>query len=162
MPRRMLSASEHAEAELVFGAGFDYTRVWVVENTPLPNWIADIGRSPKPNAVTLGNVSYFPETLQNSAEAIASGSLRTTAWLIHELTHQWQFQHLGWAYLARAVWVQLRQGPDSYKYKLEASRRLADFNMEQQGDIARDYYMALKRREDVSAWEPLVAEFRGQ
>ena len=158
----MLTPTERAEAELVFGASLDYTRVGVVENTPLPNWIADLGRSPKPNAITLGNVSYFPETLQNSAEAIASGNLRTMAWLIHELTHQWQFQHLGWGYLARAVWAQLREGQKSYRYRLEDGRHLMEFNMEQQGDIARDYYLALKRGENVSAWEPVVAEFRGR
>jgi hypothetical protein len=41
-----------------------------------------------------------------------------------------------------------------------AGRRLADFNMEQQGDLARDYYYALKTGRDASAWEPFVAEFR--
>src|SRR3989337_190072 len=103
MPRRLLSAVERAEAGVVFGASLDYTRVFVVENTPLPNWIADIGRSPKPNAITLGHVPHFTETLQTSGEIIAGGNLRGITWLIHELTHQWQYQRLGWRYLASAV-----------------------------------------------------------
>src|SRR5574341_200476 len=158
MPRRLLSAIERAEAETVFGAGLNYTRVFVVENTPLPNWIADIGRSAKPNAITLGNVSYFPEMLQTSADIIAGGNLRGITWLMHELTHQWQYQHLGWRYLAAAVSVQLREGAQAYNYQRQypsreaalqaaraAGRRLAHFNMEQQGDIARDYYALLKQ-----------------
>lgn len=173
MPRRLLSAIERAEAETVFGAGLNYTRVFVVENTPLPNWIADIGRSAKPNAITLGNVSYFPEMLQTSADIIAGGNLRGITWLMHELTHQWQYQHLGWRYLAAAVSVQLREGAQAYNYQRQypsreaalqaaraAGRRLAHFNMEQQGDIARDYYALLKQGQDVSAWEPFVAELR--
>lgn len=173
MPRRLLSAVERAEAEKVFGAGLNYTRVCVFENTPLPNWIADIGRSPKPNAITLGNVSYFPEILQTSAEIIAGGNLRGITWLIHELTHQWQYQHLGWRYLAAAVGVQLREGAQAYNYQREhpsreealraahaAGRRLASFNMEQQGDIARDYYALLRQGQDVSAWELFIGELR--
>jgi hypothetical protein len=173
MPRRSLSASELAEAQLVFGSGLNYTRVSVVENTPFPNLIADIGRSLKPNAITLGTISYFPETLQTSAAIIVGGNLRGITWLIHELTHQWQSQHLGWRYLAAAVSVQLREGAQAYNYQRQspsredalraaqaAGRRLADFNMEQQGDIARDYYYLLKQGQDVNAWEPFIAELR--
>ena len=173
MPRRLLSPPEIAEARLVFGDGLDYSRTYVVENTPFPNWIATIGGSPRPNAVTLGNVSYFPETLQTSAEDLALGNLGAICWLMHELTHQWQFQRMGWLYLLRALNVQLRQGRQAYAYvgkhpspeaalkaARAANRRLTDFNMEQQGDLARDYYLTLKQGRDASAWEPFVAEFR--
>lgn len=166
MPRRLLSTVERAEAELVFGSGLDYTRVFVVENTPLPNWIADIGRSPKPNAVTLGNVSYFPETLQITEADVQTGNLRQITWLIHELTHQWQFQRLGLGYLTSALWTQIRQGQKGYPYRLQDGRRLRDFNMEQQGDIARDYYrafLAANRDENAPAltlFLPFIAELR--
>jgi hypothetical protein len=168
MSRRSLTAVERAEAELVFGSGLDYTRVSVVENTPLPNWIADLGGSPKPNAVTLGGASYFPETLQITETDIRNGNLRQITWLIHELAHQWQFQRLWWGYLARALWVQVTKGQKSYPYRLEDGRRLMDFNMEQQADIAKDYYCALKigrncertESRDPRTWEPFVAEFK--
>jgi type VI secretion system secreted protein VgrG len=142
MPRRLLSVVERAEAQPVFGSGLDYTRVFVVENTPLPNWIADVGRSPKPNAVTLFNVSYFPETLQITEADVRTGNLRQITWLIHELTHQWQFQRLGLGYLTSALWTQLTRGQQGYPYRLQDGHCLMDFNMEQQGDIARDYYKA--------------------
>jgi type VI secretion system secreted protein VgrG len=168
MARRRLSTNEMAEARLVFGDGLNYRRVYIVENTEFPNRVAALGGSPRPNAVTLGNTSYFPETLRTGAEDIAIGDLRAMAWLIHELTHQWQFQRMGWLYLARTVWVQVTKGQAGYRYEIEAGRALADYNLEQQGDIARDYYCALKtgfnctRSQQRSAedWLPLVGSFR--
>jgi hypothetical protein len=181
MPRRLLTDLERAEAGLVFGDGLDYTRAWVWENTRWPNWIADVGaalhryKRTWHNAVTLGNISYFPVTLRTAPETLASGDIADMSWLMHELTHQWQFQRLGWVYLWRALRVQLGDGPRSYNYQAHhpskeealhaaraAGKALIHFNMEQQGDIARDYYLALKQGRDVSAWTPLVAEFRSQ
>jgi type VI secretion system secreted protein VgrG len=168
MPRRPLSSVEIAEARRVFGDGLNYSRAAVIENTSFPNLVARVGRAPRPNAITLGNVSYFPETLKTSARDIAGGSLRGMAWLIHELTHQWQYQYMGWAYLHRALWVHLRLGQNGYHYRIEAGKRLADYNLEQQGDIARDYYCALKVGRncartvslDPQLLETLIAEFR--
>ena len=168
MPRRPLTTTEIAEARLVFGAGLNFRRVGIVENTEFPNLIARLGGSPRPNAVTLGNTSYFTEMLQTSAEVIANGDLRAMAWLIHELAHQWQYQRMGWLYLARSVWVQVREGQNGYRYEIEAGRPLSGYNLEQQGDIARDYYCALKTgwncvrtaSRDPAEWESLIQEFR--
>jgi hypothetical protein len=168
MASRRLTPNEIAEARLVFGDGLDYHRTRVVENTNFPNMIARIGRSPVPNAVSLGNTCYFPETLRTTLETIANGDLRSMAWLIHELTHIWQYQHMGWVYLARSVWVQVREGRQGYHYELVPARSLAEYNLEQQGDIARDYYCALKSgrncmrsiQRDPAEWEALVTEFR--
>jgi type VI secretion system secreted protein VgrG len=175
MPKRSLSTFELAEARLVFADGLDYTRVGVWDEMPLPNWIADVGaalrsqRRTANNAVTLGNTSYFPVALHADTDA---GEM---AWLIHELTHQWQFQRVGWRYLWEAVNVQVRAGPKGYDYTNNQSskeaalteakvsgKRLADFNREQQGDIARDYYSALKQGRDPRPWEPFVSEFRSK
>jgi len=91
------------------------------------------------------------------------------------LTHQWQFQRLGWNYLWRAVRVQVSSGLHGYNYQahhaskdeaLRASRAegktLMHFNMEQQGDLARDYYIALKQGHDESAWKPYIDELRAK
>lgn len=61
---------------------------------------------------------------------------------IHEMTHIWQFQHLGALYIPRALYAQgTREG---YHYggieKLKQARSLLDFNFEQQGDIVADYF----------------------
>ncbi|MBP7694717.1 MAG: hypothetical protein KA764_22535 [Anaerolineales bacterium] len=178
MSKRPLSASELAEARLVFADGLDYTRVRVAEASPFPNFIADIGaffqgkKRTWDNAVTLGDTSYFPRQLRTSPADLAAG-LTDMAWLIHELTHQWQFQTAGWRYLSEALHVQLTLGPAGYDYAGKAGsprealraasqvqRRFLDFNREQQGDIARDYYVARKRGEDVAAWQPFVDDLR--
>jgi type VI secretion system secreted protein VgrG len=166
--RRRLTAHEIAEARLVFGHSLEYQRAIVVERTEFPNLVARLGRSPTPNAVALGNTCYFPETLRTGPEFVGNGDLRAMAWLIHELAHVWQYQRMGWSYLARTLWVHAREGQRGYRYRIEPGRRLADYNLEQQGDIARDYYCALKSgwnctrsvNRNPADWEPLVADFR--
>lgn len=65
-------------------------------------------------------------------------------WLIHELTHAWQYQHIGIRYLFKAILGHIRLGPKVYEYGGEKGLREAvadgveftSFNPEQQGDIA--------------------------
>jgi hypothetical protein len=178
---RPLTADEIAEARLVFGAGLDYNRARVAENARWPDLVDRIGAKlqkrmrakDEQNAVTLGNTSFFPTVLKTEAGLVAGGNLRDMGWLIHELTHQWQFQRQGWRYLASALSIQLREGRRSYDYRREhpspeaalraaiaGRRRLASFNPEQQGDLARDYYYRYKRSLDCGPWDPFIAEFR--
>lgn len=179
MPRRLLTRTEIEEARLVFGSGLDYTRACVYEGASWTNWIDQLGAwiqrrqrgMNEHNAITLGFTSYFPISLHT--ETVASGELRDMTWLIHELTHQWQFQHMGWKYLFKALGVQLREGRGAYNYQREHKSRedalhsahtvglkLNQFNLEQQGDIARDYYYAFKHGADCSPWDPFVEELR--
>ena len=181
MPRRPLTAAEIAEARLVFGPGLDYGRAYVAENAAWPDWIDQLGaklqnrmhHKDEHNAVTLGSTSYFPVTLKTDADAVAGGFLRDMGWLVHELTHQWQFQRMGWGYLTTALSVQLREGRRAYDYRrdqpsleaaLQAARaaghKLTSFNLEQQGDIARDYYVRYKQAQDCAAWDPFIGDFR--
>jgi hypothetical protein len=181
MAPRPLTPSEIAEARLVFGPGLDYTRARVHESARWTDWVDGIGvflqrgkRGVKEhNAITLGNVSYFPVPIRTDEATVLAGDLRDMSWLIHELTHQWQFQRWGWRYLYSALHIQLREGRRSYNYQREHptrqaalkaarkdGRKLIQFNAEQQGDIARDFYYALKRGEDCSPWEPFVQELR--
>jgi hypothetical protein len=180
MPTRSLSLSELNEARLVFGEALDYGRVRISEGSYFPNFIADLGallqgrKRTWDNAVTLGDVSYFPIPIRTSAPDVQGGYLRDIAWLIHELTHQWQYQQVGWRYLSEALSVQVRLGMGGYDYtgkhgrplealraERDAGRRFLDFNREQQGDIARDYYVRLKGGDDVGAWEPFIADLKG-
>lgn len=181
MSSRPLSPSEIAEAQLVFGASLDYTHAFVFEDASWPDWVDKVGaslqktiRNPDDhNAITIGQTSFFPVTLDTRAETIAAGRLRDMAWLIHELTHQWQFRNRGWSYLVSSLSVQLRLGRKAYDYQgtyptLDAAlvaahaegRRLAQFNLEQQGDLARDYYYRCKQGLNAEAWEPFIHELR--
>lgn len=84
-------------------------------------------------------------------------------WLIHELTHVWQYQH--GAPIGNVVISALR---GNYDYGEEAALRqrwadgdsFVDFGFEQQGDILEDYYNKLVSGADVSAYEPFVQQVR--
>ena len=174
MHRRKLSPHESFEAQLVFGASVVYERVAIVEDVAWPNWAGRIGswlsraEAPKNNAVALGNKLYFPKRLQTDNPADPVGSLTNMAWLIHELTHVWQYQHFGLVYLPQVIWAHIRDRSEAYNYGFEAGLRkalarggrLENFNREQQGEIARHYYYRLKEGKNVSAWLPFIAEFQ--
>jgi hypothetical protein len=179
MPTRPLTDSERNEARMVFGDGLDYDRARVAEGAYFPpNFIADIGaffqgkKRTWDNAITLGNTVYFPRLIRTRPEDIAK-DLTDIAWLMHELTHVWQYQQVGWKYLYETLRVQSKLGMLAYDYKgkhgtkkkaLRAAqleqRTLSDFNYEQQGDLARDYYFALKLNDEPDHWEPYVDELR--
>jgi len=172
--RRKLSPHESFEAQLVFGASVLYERVAIVEDVAWPNWAGRIGswlsraEAPRNNAVALGNHLYFSKRLHTNNPADSDGSLNDMAWLIHELTHVWQYQHFWLAYLPQVLWAHLRNGSEAYNYGFEAGLRkalarggrLENFNREQQGEIARHYYYRLKEGKNVSAWLPFIAEFQ--
>ena len=166
MPTRALQPHELLEVQLVFGAGLDTARVVISEGDALPNWIGRIGAflkrqsAPLENAITVGNTSYFPRVLTTET--------RDLAWLIHELTHQWQYQHFGIRYFFEAlraptyVYADTDETPDiALKRHCNENKRFCDFNREQQGDIVRDYFFALKQplaQPDLTAWEPFLHE----
>lgn len=172
--RRKLSTKERDAAQLVFADNLTYDRIWIYEDTPLPLWIARIGaliskgKTPARNAITLGNRTYFSDVLHTSPFDIQNMKLSDMAWLIHELTHVWQYQHIGSRYLYDAIRVQIRLGKDAYDYGSEdglkdayaSGKTLLEFNPEQQGEIARDYYLRIKEEKDVSAWEPFILELK--
>ena len=181
MPSRPVTPSEITEARMVFGNSLDYTHAFVSEDAGWPDWVDKLGASLQKrvrppddhNAITIGQTSFFPVVLDTSPDSIAAGKLRDIAWLMHELTHQWQYRHIGWGYLGAALSVQLRLGRMAYNYQgqyptTEAAlvaahaegRRLAQFNLEQQGDLARDYYYRVKAGLSCAAWEPFIQELR--
>ncbi len=176
MSKRDLTPREQGEAFLVFGKNLDYSRVVVHENVRWTNWIGRIGarlRGQPPagaNAVTLLNHICFPRALRDLTAGTDSPAVRVdTAWLIHELTHVWQYQKLGLGYVLRTVWLHLRARSDIYSYGgedalvecVENDSGFLSFNQEQQGEITRDYYLRLKKNSERSAWIPFIEEIMG-
>lgn len=173
---RSLYAWEFQEAQRVFAAGLNYEAVRIHECASWPNTIHRIGlrlrRLPYdnlPNAITLGNHCYFPLQLLETLVPPHDRAFYKLPWLIHELTHVWQYQHWGWRYLALALQTQLREGANAYDFGGEGGLRekyalgweFKDFNLEQQGDIARSYYERIVRGLAVEAWQPFIAELQG-
>ena len=174
MTTRLLSTAERDEASRVFGLSLRLEAVRLDEGvrwtSTVAGWHARLRGLPPPSAhaITLGYHVYMPVVLETSQARIVSGDINDMGWLIHELTHAWQFQHVGWAYLAQAIGEQVRLGPKAYDYGGEAGLRaahaaglrFAHFKREQQADMARDFYFALKRGRDVSAWQPYMLELQ--
>ncbi len=173
---RHLYAWEIQEARRVFANQIDYDRVRIHECAGWPDNIYRIGlrlqgkpaKTDVHNAVTFGNHCYFPVRLLENLVEPSDPQFHKLPWLIHELTHIWQYQRLGWKYLVQALRVQLKEGSQAYVFggeeglRLRGSQglKLEDFNLEQQGDIARSYYERLARGEDTAAWGRYVAEFQ--
>ena len=176
---RSLYAWEIEAARLVLGDNLDYRRVWVHEGAGWPNWMNRLGRwlrrlpPPEPgtdNAITLGNHCFFPVTLPAALPPPGGPQDYTIGWLLHELTHAWQYQRLGWRYLALALGAQFRLGDRAYDLdppvqmmlRRAAGWRLAQYNPEQQASlVAAAYY--LKRdpsanREMHDAYTPFLAD----
>jgi hypothetical protein len=177
MPGRGLTPLEEAEARIVFGDGILYHRVHVVENAGWTNALDRLGgwfaAHPLPaadNAVALGHTTYFPRRLLTSPGALADSWLGDFAWLIHELAHVWQAERIGARYVGQALSLHLRARGMVYGYggepavlaAIEAGRHLAAFNVEQQAEIARDYYGRRRLGIDTDEWEPLIAGFRAR
>jgi len=172
---RSLYAWEIHEARRVFAEGLHYERVRVHECSRWPQMIDQFGTrlhtgryKPKPNAITLGNHCYFSSRLLSAPVEAHNPTHFKIGWLIHELTHVWQYQHMGWRYLVTALGVLLRYGRRGYEFggedglvdRFKHGFQLTNFNLEQQGDIARSYYDRLVRDQDVRAWVPFIDQFQ--
>jgi len=150
--RRPLTAIEKSEARLAFGSSLNFDPI-VLEEDPV---------------MAAGNFARTtPFTINFPPGAFSNPNFMF--WLIHELTHAWQYQHgvsvvkTGW--YAMTTWI----GINTYDYEKEkglleaqkAGKKFTDFNTEQQGDIVRDYYYRLKSGLNTAAWQPFVTQVQG-
>jgi hypothetical protein len=147
---RPLTSGELTEARLVFGPGLDYSAVRITEDPLLGAF--DTAR-------TIPSGVNFPVG--------ASRDPGYMPWLIHELTHLWQYQH-GRSVFAtgtRAIlcWIHVSSyaygGRPALSAATAAGKGLSSFETEEQGEIARDYYVALTTGASVTEYLPFVAEF---
>jgi hypothetical protein len=148
---RPLTAEERAEAAIVFGPGLDYSAIAIRESRIL-------------------GAGGLARTLPGSINFPPGASAKATflAWLVHELTHSWQYQHGVGLRTTVATALMCWAGIRSYDYGGEeglaaaaaAGRGLRSFNTEQQGDIARDYYRAVKAGSPTTVFAPFVGELR--
>ncbi len=153
VPTRVLSPPERTAAQHVFGSSLNMDRVRLGKSA-----VMGAGE----NARTPGETIYFPPG------AFKESFTDFMPWLIHELTHVWQTQH-GISVLTKIWWALHAIRGNPYNYGGEAGLRAAaaqgkhftDFNTEQQGDICRNYYIAQRDGQDVSAYLPFIREIQG-
>jgi Domain of unknown function (DUF4157) len=148
---RPLTAEEATEAKLVFGTGLNYSAIRITED---PVWGA--GNT----ARTIPSVINFPVGASTTSSYLP--------WLIHELTHSWQYQHgrsvAATATRALLCWAHLSSyqygGKPALQAAAAAGKGLSAFSTEQQGEIARNYYLDLTYKNGVAEYAPFLAEFR--
>ena len=128
---RPLTRDEIAMARRVFADSIDYPKVKVYARAYLP-----FGLQPRRTAMAPNGHLYFPRACFQ--DDFSDCDLGNRMWFIHEMTHVWQFQ-LGYPVRLRGA---IRIGLQ-YAYTLDDDKRLADYNMEAQGNLLADYF-ALK------------------
>lgn len=175
--KRNLYNWEITEARRAFGDKLDYAKIEIHECTPIANTIDDIGRKLKGmpvrklahnNAIGFGNDCIFPIQLPKKLVPVGDPDDYIMPWMMHELTHVWQFQHMGWTYLAKALGAQIKYGAKVYEYggakglpdHRKHGQTLTDFNLEQQATIVQHYYARLRKGKDVSVYQPYIDDIQ--
>ena len=166
---RELTPGEVSIAHGVFLDTIDYGQVRVDENS----LIAKIGAHFSGGHGTGMGVTLF-HTINFNRKVTASAASEDAGWLVHELTHVWQYEHVGGQYIGEAIHAQATVG---YKYgtstrwdddgngtfladQRRAGATFASFNREQQGDITSHYYMRKSNGKDVTDWQPYIDDVR--
>ncbi|MCP1660718.1 type IV secretion protein Rhs [Neisseria perflava] len=148
---RHLTELEIAAARRIFSDGIDYPKVRIYRGIPyLPNLSVAVS----PN----GHI-YFPR--RNCPPDFVLESANHQVWLIHELTHVWQYQNGYRTWLAGlrlfALGGYFRRR--AYRYpQISSICHFSDLNMEQQADMLAHYYTACYL--PCSAYAPKRADFQ--
>lgn len=175
--KRRLYHWEKSEAQIVFGSSLNLERVRINEGVRWPDTFNVIGRKlkklPPPgpkdhNAITIGFSCNFPVNLPEASPPPGHPDDFFVNWLIHELTHCWQYQHTGVIYIVRALSAQFRLKDAAYDFGGEsnllnvrsAGGNIHFFNPEAQATIAQIYYLKLRQKLNVAAFEPFIDDIR--
>jgi len=174
---RKLYDWEIAQFSPVFLGSLRYEKVRVCEGYTWPDFANSLGRflrrqsPPGPgehNSITLGNHCYFPVALPAALPLPGDWDFYNLDWLVHELTHTWQYQHTGSRYLFRALWAQFRLKEAAYEFggpdglaacRLEGGT-LFSFNPEAQASIVEDYYRRMRQGKDVNVYLPYIEDLQ--
>jgi hypothetical protein len=124
---RPLALGEIAMATLIFKDSIDYSKVRVHGETYLP--FQNEGTAVTPNGEIYFHQSHFKHDFSQESNWHKH-------WIIHEMTHVWQYQ-LGYPVAVRGA---IRIGL-SYQYDLAEDKLFKDYNMEAQGDLIADYFV---------------------
>ncbi|MFJ2453345.1 type VI secretion system Vgr family protein [Pseudomonas protegens] len=151
---RALTEGEITLAKRVFGDSIDYDKVRLRDEDYVPWQGKNYVMAPN------GHI-YFGEDLRGVADwSLLPADERGL--FIHEMTHVWQHQH-GVNVLLVGAYQQAKQFliGDQYQYQVEPGKTLKDYNIEQQGDIVRDYYQGLEsgNTQVLTKLKPVLGNF---
>ncbi len=131
---RVLTQGECALAQSVFANHLDLTQIHLIAATRM--WR---GYAMSPN----GMVYFHPS---DWVDDFSQASIQQQSWLIHELTHVWQYQQ-GRAVALRAAFNR------RYHYDAQLSRPFLQYGMEQQAQIVQDYFVRRVQGLDCEAYQ---------
>lgn len=143
---RALTAGEVALARSVFGDAIRYDEVRLHQR----KWIFF-----QPRRVTMapmGHIHFHPDGEMYCPD-FCTGHLAQQAHFIHELTHVWQAQTRGRWYLVFRRYPGMR-----YAYSLKPGWPLTRYNLEQQAEICRHFF--LLRKGQTVAGAPGIDAYR--
>lgn len=147
---RRLTLTEEQEARKVFGDSINYRQVRIDENS-LIAWLG----AKKHKCSGMGITSF--RTINFNKKIKAAPGNPHMKWLIHELAHISQMEHVGSRYMIEASYARATEG---YGYVLGAKPYFRDYNREQQASIAADYYVIHVSGHSTTAYDPYIAEMR--
>lgn len=75
--------------------------------------------------------------------------LSIQSWLIHELTHVWQYQQ-GMNVIRNAVFNR------RYQYILQQGKQFFEYGIEQQAQMVQDYFLRRVKGQECSAYEACI------
>jgi len=153
---RLLDGFEVQSAKLVFGGSIDYGKVRIYERS----LTASVARALADAKNGMGVTTLY--TINFDRKVSTTAGSRDMAWLIHELTHVAQYERVGAKYMVQALRAQ--HSKEGYKYGPEhlwnptsgQGKHFREFNHEQQGDIAADYYTSICK---VPGWSDPTRKF---
>lgn len=151
---RKLTKLEITEAKKVFGKGVTYWQVHIDEKSLIARLGAKFAKSENMGVTTFHTINF-------TGKVNSQPGNRDMQWLIHELAHVCQMEHVGLQYIVEALVAQNTDGYEYGGYDALKGKRLYQFNREQQADIAADYYFhVLHGNSSSENYLPLIGEFR--
>ncbi|AAM05712.1 hypothetical protein [Methanosarcina acetivorans] len=147
---RKLTTLEEQEARIVFGDSINYRQVRIDEHS----LIAWTGAKIK-NSSGMGVATFHTINFNKKIKTAAVNS--DMKWLIHELAHVSQMEHIGSKYLIEAFYAQATEG---YGYTPGEKPHFCDYNREQQASIAADYYSARISGNSTTLYEMYIGELQ--
>lgn len=162
-PTRHINAGEISYAREIFGDSLDYSKITITRDSLMSTG------APK----TIGNTVHMRSkwgaeqfTKDGSGEYTLELTEAGRQLLVHEMTHVWQFQNGGLAYIPDSLVSQLRarlgsgsrNGAYDWRSAAKAGTPWADWNPEQQAELVEEYNRALRHVKDATKRKALPAK----
>lgn len=146
--KRKLTIGEIQMARKIFGDSIRYKDVRIHHG----DWWLFTGT--QNTAVTPNGDIYLPPRTELYKDDFSDlESRRYISLFIHEMTHVWQHQ-MGYSVKWHGITVSSK-GVEAYRYELSSELKLADYNMEQQGEIISDYFCICILSEPSLVWNAI-------